>query len=207
MSVEYEVTAVSGDVTVSYVVPQAEYMYGCSATSVGMLLGYYDLYGYTDEDGQWHDMSRLIPGTITVDSRHNGDGNIYDMKNDSVLCRFIASTSYVAHFYEKTPEQEKKWSFINANPALGLNIPAWNCIADYLGTGQYWRGNDDLSTTTYYASLADIIKSEATFTVDSEKIPVKYGDLKYGLDLLMTDRALKTPGVSVLAVKPQGKAP
>ena len=37
----------SGDVLLPYTMPQAEYMYGCAATAIGMLLGYYDLYGYT----------------------------------------------------------------------------------------------------------------------------------------------------------------
>ena len=36
----------SADVMRPYLMPQAEYMYGCTATSIGMLLGYYDLYGY-----------------------------------------------------------------------------------------------------------------------------------------------------------------
>ena len=39
---------------VAYDVPEAEYMYGCLATAVGMMLGYYDRYGYMGYDvGIW----------------------------------------------------------------------------------------------------------------------------------------------------------
>ena len=44
------VTKSNGDVVLANTMPQAEYMYGCTPTALGMLLGYYDLYGYNDKD-------------------------------------------------------------------------------------------------------------------------------------------------------------
>ena len=45
-----EKTRAVGDVLLTHPVPQAEYMYGCTPTSVAMLLGYYDLFGYRGRD-------------------------------------------------------------------------------------------------------------------------------------------------------------
>ena len=39
-----------GDVLLANAMPEAEYMYGCTPTAVGMILGYYDLYGYLGKD-------------------------------------------------------------------------------------------------------------------------------------------------------------
>ena len=87
-----------GDVVLPYTMPQAEYMYGCACTSVGMLLGYYDKYGYLG-----YDVSNIIDGDIVVFSR-GLDGNMYDMDAfDTVLGNFIASENYVNMFFNKTP--------------------------------------------------------------------------------------------------------
>ncbi|MBO4345936.1 MAG: hypothetical protein J5833_09270, partial [Victivallales bacterium] len=60
------------EVVLPYTMPQAEYMYGCVPTSLAMLLGYYDKYGYLG-----YDVSDLITGDISVYSRAT-DGNAYD---------------------------------------------------------------------------------------------------------------------------------
>ena len=174
--------AAAGDKMLKYTMPQAEYMYGCSATAIGMLLGYYDLYGYTF-GSKTYDYSKLIPGTITVNSRGSDGGSIYDMKDPSVLAKFIASTEYVDRFYETSSATEKQYSFVNGDPEQGLNVSVWNCLADYLGTGQYWRGNVDLSTCNYFGSLEWVQNTKQTEWINGENIPAKYVDFKYGLSL------------------------
>ena len=183
----------SGDVLLPYTMPQAEYMYGCAATSIGMLLGYYDLYGYT-VDGVTYDLSNLIEGDISINSRGSDDGDIYNMKDPSLLANFIASTSYIERFYKQTPEDEKAYSFIDGDPSLGLNISAWDCLADYLGTGQYWRNppdedepyspnQEDLATSEAACTLSILNQTSQTWSCDGEEIPIKYADWKYGLSL------------------------
>ena len=174
----------SGDTLLPYTLPHAEYMYGCLATAVGMVLGYYDLYGYT-EDGVTYSFSNIIPGTITVDSRGSDGGSIYDMKDPSVLANFIASTEYVERFYGTTPEQELPYTFVDGKRWGGLNISEWDCLADYLGTGQYWRGNHDLSTAYYYGTLASIANGRFDYTVDGIDIPGSWHDFKYGIALYL----------------------
>ena len=171
------------DVVLKYTMPQAEYMYGCAATAIGMLIGYYDLYGY-NAGGLRYEMGNLIDGTISVESRGSDGGSIYDMKDPSVLANFIASAGYVSRFYEQTPEHEKPYSFVNGDPDQGLNVSEWDCLADYLGTGQYWRSNEDLSTSHYNGkTLQDIIDADFSTTVDGVGIPAQFVDFKYGLSI------------------------
>lgn len=175
-----------GNTLLAYKFPQSEYVGGCAATSIGMLLGYYDLYGYSIGSMKY-DFSDLIEGDIAVDSRN--DGNIYDMTNASVLGQFIASDGYKARFFNQDKEHEKQYSFVDGDPAKGLNISAWDCLSDYLGTGQYWRGNDDLSTSYYPGTSLKWAKDAAQTTTtigegeNTLQVPIKYIDFKYGLDL------------------------
>ena len=179
----FSVSAGQTDVTLKYTMPQAEYMYGCAATAIGMLIGYYDLYGCSAGTVRY-DMGNLIAGTISVNSRGSDGGSIYDMKDPSVLANFIASTGYVSRFYEQTPEHEKPYSFVDGDPAEGLNVSVWDCLADYLGTGQYWRSNEDLGTSHYNdRTLEDIIDADFSATVDGEGIPAQFVDFKYGLSI------------------------
>lgn len=170
----------SQTVVLPYEVPQAEYMYGCTATAVGMLLGYYDRYGYLG-----YNVSNLIEGEVELNAR-GLDGNIYDMDAfDTVLGSAIASREHVERFFNQTPEHEYPYTFVEGTSELNISI--FNCIADYLGTNQYWRGNGNYSTTYYTASLENILKfsgqtkiSSGTLTVT---IPNQYRDLLYGLNL------------------------
>ena len=62
-----------GDVLLPCTMPEAEYMYGCTPTAVGMILGYYDLYGYRGTS-----LSAMIEGDVDLESRGT-DGNSHDM--------------------------------------------------------------------------------------------------------------------------------
>ncbi|MBR4254113.1 MAG: hypothetical protein IKQ16_03395 [Lentisphaeria bacterium] len=186
----YTSTDANGDVLLALVVPEAEYMYGCTPTAVAMVLGYYDLYGYRGAD-----LSNMIEGD--VDSKSRGtDGNAYNMNAfDTVLGRATATESFVSRFHsrggkETTPAQELKYSFKSDNKTIDTSN--WDCIADYLGTGQYWRGNDNLSTTISYSSLEDIFKNASylEITAGSTTRNVRHVDttMLYGLDLYVQSR-------------------
>ncbi|MBO4512817.1 MAG: AIDA repeat-containing protein [Victivallales bacterium] len=184
-------------VYVQYSVPQAEYMYGCTATVIGMMLGYYDRFGYMG-----YDVSNLIEGTAEINAR-GLDGNAYDMDAfDTVLGRAIASPEYVSRFVDATPAHEYPYTFVGNTTEL--NVSAWNCIADYLGTGQYWRGNEDLSTSLYYDSLEDI--SQYDFTEHrsgggiSVDVPAKYSDLLYGLSMYVQQAGYQLDTAATMTV-------
>ena len=167
------VSALEGDVLLPYTMPQAEYMYGCACTATGMLLGYYDKYGYLG-----YDVSNIIDGDIAVYSR-GLDGNKYDMDAfDTVLGNFIANQNYVDLFYDTTPEQELQYTLKQDD---SLNTDVYDCLASWLGTGQYWRYNKDFSTTYCFTSLEYLLNTSETITIDDLTMPIKFVDFKYGL--------------------------
>lgn len=168
----------SGTVTTIDGVPELEYMHGCTATVIGMIFGYYDRNGY-----KGYDFSNLIDGKAELDAR-GLDGNIHDMDAfDTNLGSAVASEEFVARFVGTTPAEEFQYSFTQSGSNLSLNTSAWNCIADYIGTGQYWRYNTDNFTSHYYDTLADI--KNYTFTLEisdsstgkTVDVPAKYVDL------------------------------
>ena len=152
-----------------YEMPTASYGSGCVSCSVGMLLGYYDLYGYCG-----YDVSNLIDGEITVDSHGN---------SEALLNRFIVSDEYTARFIGKSADEELDATFVVGQDEL--NTAEWNSLSDWLGTGQYWRGSADYATAYYYGTLGEIKGTGETYTVETKTLPVKYADFKYGLELFV----------------------
>ena len=178
-------TKSNGDVVLYYTMPQAEYMYGCTPTSVGMLLGYYDTNGYNGTK-----LTNLISGNVALNSRGT-DGNKYNMNENSVLGRAIASTGYVDRFYEKTPEHELPYTYKGSTTEL--NTSEWDCIADYLGTGQYWRGNSDTSTSVTYSTLekqhtGNYSNGSMTYGSTTRTIPHYATSMLWGLELYVESR-------------------
>ena len=201
---ENELEYYGTDVLLPNVMPQAEYMYGCTPTALAMILGYYDLYGYSDGT----DLSNLIEGDIAVKSRGT-DGSMYNMNAfDTVLGNFIATEDYVYRFYsredidtitavgcgtnykETTPKEELAYSFVNSGTTLNTSV--WDCLSDYIGTGQYWRGQGNLSTSLTYDTLENIANSTSTRTFSGDgytrTIDYKYTTLLYGLELYAQSR-------------------
>ena len=187
----YTTSNSDGDVLLANSMPQVEYMYGCVPTAVAMLLGYYDLYGY-----QGKDISNIVAGKVDLKSRGT-DGNAYDMDAfDTVLGNLAASKEYVYRFYERdgvetTPEQELEYTFREDNKTL--NTDEWNCLADYLGTGQFWRGAGNLVTLVSYCSLADLYNNnydDVRMTDGTTVRMVRYNDATMlpGLDLYVQSR-------------------
>ena len=200
----YTVTNANGDVLLAHTMPEAEYMYGCTPTAVGMILGYYDLYGY---DGA--DFSDIIPGDVVQKSRGT-DGSIYNMNEfDTALGNAIASEDYVYRFFSRdsinlivssgyknctptTPEEELEYSFEDTDDGPVLRTDCWNCIADYIGTGQYWRGANNLTTYLGEMTLEKAVNNTSTVTSSSgeieRKVERRFTTMLYGLYLYVEDK-------------------
>ena len=173
------VTLDNGDVKLANAMPKARYMYGCCPTSVAMLLGYYDLYGYRGDD-----FSALIEGDVELDAR--GSGNVkYKMDDfESNLGKATATKEYLYRFYSHesvdsivanplgvtptSPEDELPYSFVNDGAGPEIRTDLWNCLADYLGTGQFWRMNVNLETTSLTYSLEMSLLNEEPETIIDE---------------------------------------
>ena len=185
----YTSSGPGGDVLLANALPEAEYMYGCTPTAAAMILGYYDLYGYRGMD-----LGDLIEGDVDLKSRAT-DGNAYNMNEfDSVLGKAIATEDFIYRFHardgrETTPKQELAYAFTSGTT---MNTEIWNCLADYLGTGQYWRNNANLSTTVAYCSLEKLYTYDHTITIKcgstTKKVPYIETTMLYGLDLYVQSR-------------------
>ena len=165
-------------------VPTADYGPGCVASGIGMLLGYYDKYGYCGLD-----VSDLIPGEIELESRNSAD---------ALLNAFIATPGYTSRFIGQSESAERLYTLTEQNE---LNTAAWDSLADWLGTGQKWRGNEDYATAYYYGSLDDVAQSQDTYSVSGTALPVKFADFKYGLSLFVESVNYKLNGELTRTVK------
>ena len=183
-------TRSTGDVLLEHPVPQAEYMYGCTPTAVAMVLGYYDLFGYRGKD-----FSNLIDGDVQLNERGT-DGDAHNMNAfDTTLGRAIATEDYVYRFFERdgvetTPEQELEYSFVDGGDELDISV--WNCLADYLGTGQYWRSMSNKATRLAYTTLEELVLSTRMTTITGDgytrEVAEKYLSFLYGLQLYVQSR-------------------
>jgi hypothetical protein len=108
--------------------PDYEWWYGCSPTSTGMIMGYYDINGY---DGKTY--SNLVPGG-TAELSNFGDSSA--IANDA-----IASSGHINDYYVAYGNSEN-------DPHPG-GTHTFNCLADFMGTSQDNCDNSDGSTTFY----------------------------------------------------------
>ncbi len=198
------VTKENGDVLLENTLPQARYMYGCGATTTAMILGYYDLYGCRGMD-----LSALIEGDVELNPRGSDDVKFKMNDFESNLGKATATMDYVQRFYSKdsldaivaftntetTPTEELEYSFVDTEEGPVIRTDNWNCIADYLGTGQFWRGNDNLDTTYHPDNfLEQYLLMDNTITITDEEtgtqrdIMVGYNDLQYGVYLYVRSR-------------------
>ena len=114
-------------------VPDYEWWYGCSPTSTGMMLGFYDRNGYSGLE-----YPDLVPGG-TAESSNYG--------NSSALVNgIIASSGHIAAFYVA-------YGNSGNDPDPGSHTSgSFDCLADFMGTSQDSCLNSDGSTTFWNKS-------------------------------------------------------
>jgi hypothetical protein len=126
--------------------PSYGWWYGCSPTSAGMMMGYYDIHGYAGLS-----YSNLVPGGVAEASTTYGDAAW-----DARVKTTIASQGYVNDYYRY--RQSRQWVVDNnagftAVDGSGDDVKhptrTANCLADYMGSGQDWAGNVNGSTAFY----------------------------------------------------------
>lgn len=109
-------------------VPDYDWWYGCSPTSAGMMMGFYDRNGYA---GLRYD--NLVPGTVAESSNFANP--------TAAVNQVIASSGHIADFY------------VGPYLASGDDVPAphhsFDSLADFMGTSQDSVANVNGSTTFY----------------------------------------------------------
>ncbi len=109
--------------------PDYYWWYGCSPTSAGMMMGYYDINGY---NGLRYD--NLVPGVDAELSTYGLPG--------AAANQMIASDGHVADFYTGYGN-----SGDDPNPGTTREFDS---LADFMGTSQDSVGNSDGGTTFWY---------------------------------------------------------
>lgn len=118
--------------------PDYEWWYGCSPTSAGMMMGYYDINGY---GGLSYD--NLVAGGTAELSNY---GNPGALANDA-----IASSGHIADFwvdYGKSGLVDP--SNANYGPDPLEENHSFDSLADFMGTSQDSVGNVDGGTTFFF---------------------------------------------------------
>jgi hypothetical protein len=127
--------------------PSYDWWYGCSPTSAGMMMGYYDRNGYAGLS-----YSNLVPGGVAETTTFPASNQWnYLVKN------IIASQGYVNDFYRlngvpETGTSGKGLAYGKSGDDATTNLHAFNCLADFMGTSQDSAGNVNGSTKFYYFS-------------------------------------------------------
>ncbi len=111
--------------------PDYKWWYGCSPTSAGMMMGYYDINGY---GGLRYD--NLVPGGNAELTNY---GNPLAIANNA-----IASSGHIADFWVGYGQSGN-------DPNPGTNRSP-DSLADFMGTSQDAHGNVDGGTTFWYAN-------------------------------------------------------
>ncbi len=130
--------------------PNYDWWYGCSATSAGMMMGYYDRNGY---GGLFY--SNLVPGGVaeanTFPKLPAPNYNWGYLVNNS-----IASWGHVTDFYRKngTPDYYTgggggSGAYLNSGDDQAATH-SFDCLADFMGTSQDAYKNLNGSTTFYF---------------------------------------------------------
>jgi len=117
-----------------------DWWYGCSPTSAGMLMGYYD------RKLLWDGLTyySLVPGGAAETNSYGGGGGL-DFNGDAtpdLKCnKVIASSGHIADYY------------IAGYGGSGDDQPPFHaddCLADFMGTSQDSGGNSNGSTSFWY---------------------------------------------------------
>ncbi len=107
-----------------------EWWYGCSPTSADMVMGHYDVHGYSG-----YNYDNFVPGGDAENSTFSGPGPF--LANDA-----IASSGHISDFYGG--------GYLASGDDVAPPWHSFNCLADFMGTSQDSCGNVNGSTGFYY---------------------------------------------------------
>jgi hypothetical protein len=125
--------------------PAYGWWYGCSPTSAGMMMGYYDINGYAGRS-----YGNLVPGGVAEAQTTYRDPVRWALAQD-----VIASQGYVNDYYRQAgvPDNNAGFTAVNTSSDDIVNpTRAANCLADYMGSGQDWANSLNGSTWFWFNS-------------------------------------------------------
>jgi hypothetical protein len=143
--------------------PAYDWYYGCSPTSAGMMMGYYDIHGYSGLS-----YGNLVRGGTAELSTWSPAGS-------PLADKTIASDGYIKDFYSSDFGDRGASKYgVSGDDIATSRSP--DSLADFMGTSQDAAGNPNGSTTFYYWT------NGAPFTAqDAANYGVGSRDGMYGL--------------------------
>jgi hypothetical protein len=127
--------------------PSYGWWYGCTATSAGMMMGYYDRNGYGGLS-----YANLVPGGVAENFTQYQPNPPYETRS-TLVQNAIASQGHVNDYYRSAGVPDNSGGFV-AYGGLGDDVAtlthANNSLADFMGTNQDSVGNSNGSTWLYY---------------------------------------------------------
>ena len=128
-----------------------DWWYGCSPTSTGMIMGHYDVHGYSGQS-----YNNLVPGGAAENSTFSGSGPF-------LANSVIASSGHQYDFYGNVDGSTDRSTFVydtggstvaNGYGYSGEDLASpwhsFDSLADFMGTSQDSYGNWNGSTNFYY---------------------------------------------------------
>jgi len=135
--------ALAGDVILTNV-PTYTWCYGCSATSAGMMMGYYDLHGYPNMY-----TGPANGGACPLNNETAWGHTYYSAFGNVGECPFIAS--HIGKDGRATRGYvEDYWGSPDPCVTNGWTAHTDDCVGDFMGTSQDRYSNADGSTMFYY---------------------------------------------------------
>ncbi len=146
-----------------------DWWYGCSPTSAGMMMAYYDRNGYAGVS-----YANLVPGGQAEGSSYGGGGGLDfdgDVTPDLLCNKAIASSNHIADFWTG-------YGNSGDDPlASGRTRPDdFDCLADFMGTSQDSCGTSDGGSRIFWN-----IDGTPWTEADAVAEGVEDEDLTYGI--------------------------
>ena len=145
-----------------------DWWYGCSPTSAGMMMGYYDRNGY-GANPLTNQYPALVPGGLAETETYAPSPPPTGWA--ALANNAIASTGHVADFY------------VAGYGASGDDVApphhSPNCLADFMGTSQDSQNNSNGSTTFYYYTDGNPLHAANAFTHGIQDQDGMYGMCEY----------------------------
>jgi hypothetical protein len=156
--------------------PEYGWWYGCTATSAGMMMGYYDQKGYGGKS-----YSNLVPGGVAENFTQYQPTFPYETRS-TLVQNAIASQGHVNDYYRSAGVPDNTGGFVayggsGDDVAIPTHTP--NSLADFMGTNQDGALNSNGSTTLYYWTNGEKFTAKDASTYGVSDFDGMYGMAEY----------------------------
>ncbi|SEM41279.1 hypothetical protein SAMN04489760_11446 [Syntrophus gentianae] len=141
--------------------PTYNWWYGCSPTSAGMMVGYYDRKGYAGLS-----YSNLVKNGVAEKTTYPSTEGSWDYLAQSA----IASKAHVDAFYRN--------GYLGSGDDIA-RVGSFDSLADFMGTNQDAHGNSNGSTTFYYWTNGAAFTAQDALDYGFQDDDGMYGIMEY----------------------------